>query len=163
MNTKLVTAATDVIHRAQMNGTVTAAGLAIALYSAQLLQSPETVAEMERTARAEAAPYWRQRAYRAENVQWDNALAPGGEVCAHPDCGQPVESEPCPEHSPAVALAQLRARVTELETRLAEYERPADEDPIAYTLTDKAAVADGFTRLIAPIQAMRADEAGGAS
>lgn len=46
----------------------------------------------------------------------------------------------------AVALDSARlldspehaARVAELEARLAEYERPADEDPIAYTLTEQA-------------------------
>lgn len=41
---------------------------------------------------------WRERSYRAENVEWSDALPPGGEVCA--DCGLPVESEPCPEHGP---------------------------------------------------------------
>ncbi|WP_267244401.1 hypothetical protein [Streptomyces sp. PR69] len=35
------------------------------------------------------------------------------------------------------ALA-LRARVAELEARLGEYERPVDEDPIAYALTGQA-------------------------
>ncbi|GGV69045.1 hypothetical protein GCM10010294_25420 [Streptomyces griseoloalbus] len=33
---------------------------------------------------------------------------------------------------------KLRARVAELEARLAEYERPVDEDPIAYALTGQA-------------------------
>ncbi len=37
--------------------------------------------------------------------------------------------------------ASLQARVAEMEARLAEYERPADEDPIAYTLTEKADAA----------------------
>jgi len=45
---RAVNAAADVIHRAQMNGTRTATGLAIALESAQLLQSPETARELER-------------------------------------------------------------------------------------------------------------------
>ncbi|MFI9340020.1 hypothetical protein ACIG0D_01890 [Streptomyces sp. NPDC052773] len=36
---------------------------------------------------------------------------------------------------------EARARVAELEARLAEYERPADEDPIAYALTGKAEAA----------------------
>jgi hypothetical protein len=39
----------------------------------------------------------------------------------------------------AEALRRQTARITELEARLAEYERPADEDPIRYTLTDQAA------------------------
>lgn len=37
----------------------------------------------------------------------------------------------------AAELVRLRDRVTELEQQAAK-ERPADEDPIAYTLTDKA-------------------------
>ncbi|MVO87896.1 hypothetical protein GPA10_24845 [Streptomyces sp. p1417] len=40
MNTRLVTAAADVIHAAQTAGTQTATGLACALDAAQLLQSP---------------------------------------------------------------------------------------------------------------------------
>jgi hypothetical protein len=31
-------------------------------------------------------------------VVWDDTLPPGGYVCA--ECGQPVESEPCPDHAP---------------------------------------------------------------
>lgn len=50
MNTKLINSAADVIHRAQSNGRVTAAGLAAALDAAQLLQSPETVAEVRAAA-----------------------------------------------------------------------------------------------------------------
>ena len=48
MIARVVNQAADVIHRAQANGTQTATGLAIALESAQLLQSPETAAELER-------------------------------------------------------------------------------------------------------------------
>lgn len=36
------------------------------------------------------------------------------------------------------AVTGLRARVAELEQQLAAKDRPADEDPIAYALTDKA-------------------------
>ncbi|NUS26115.1 MAG: hypothetical protein HOV92_18090 [Streptomyces sp.] len=46
MIARSVNAAADVIHRAQVNGTQTATGLAIALESAQLLMSPEMVHEM---------------------------------------------------------------------------------------------------------------------
>ena len=66
------------------------------------------------------ARYWRERAYRSENVRWDSELPPGGEVCA--TCGQPVESEPCPDHSPAAEIDRLRARVVDLE-------RPVDSYP----------------------------------
>jgi hypothetical protein len=48
MNAKRVNAAADVIFRAQKNGHVTAAGWAAALESAQMLQSPESAAEMKR-------------------------------------------------------------------------------------------------------------------
>lgn len=47
MNARLVNAAADVIARAKANGRQTPAGLATALDSAQLLQSPETAAELE--------------------------------------------------------------------------------------------------------------------
>ncbi|WCN06008.1 hypothetical protein [Streptomyces sp. M92] len=39
-------------------------------------------------------------------------------------------------------IAKFRARVAELEAKLAEYERPADEDPIAYALTDQGDVPE---------------------
>ncbi|MFD5709551.1 hypothetical protein ACFWHW_04000 [Streptomyces pharetrae] len=47
MNTRLVNAAAQVIFAAQKNGYATATGWAMALESAQLLQSPETAAELE--------------------------------------------------------------------------------------------------------------------
>ncbi|MFD9905601.1 hypothetical protein [Streptomyces sp. NPDC059063] len=46
MRTRLVNTAADVIHRAQANGHVTAAGIAVALESAQLLQPPQRAAEL---------------------------------------------------------------------------------------------------------------------
>lgn len=46
MITAFVRTAADVIHRAQVNGTQTSTGLAIALESAQLLQSPGTATEL---------------------------------------------------------------------------------------------------------------------
>ncbi|MCZ4602981.1 hypothetical protein O3S80_04170 [Streptomyces sp. Lzd4kr] len=52
MIARAVNAAADVIHRAQVNGTQTATGIAIALESAQLLQSPETAAEVALSADA---------------------------------------------------------------------------------------------------------------
>jgi hypothetical protein len=39
----------------------------------------------------------------------------------------------------AEVLRRQVARITELEARLAEYERPADEDPIAFALTEQTA------------------------
>lgn len=36
---------------------------------------------------------------------WDGTLPPGGYVCAA--CGQPTESEPCPDHQPEPAAALL--------------------------------------------------------
>ena len=78
MNTRLVNTAAGVI-LAALTQDRTAAGIALALDSAQLLTSPETAAEMKR----------------------------------------------------------LGDRVIELEQLLAEKDRPADEDPIAFVLTGK--------------------------
>lgn len=64
MSARAVNQAADVIHRAQVNGAQTAAGIALALESAQLLQSLETVAEQER--QLEAARVDGQRLIRAE-------------------------------------------------------------------------------------------------
>lgn len=54
------------------------------------------------------------RMYRAESrTVWDTELPPGGECCA--DCGQPVESEPCPEHNPAAVAQRYAAALTRLD------------------------------------------------
>lgn len=57
----------------------------------------------------------------------------------------------------------LLDRVNELEARLAEYERPADEDPIAYALADKAPddVTPQVQKLRAPLAGQRKQQAGG--
>lgn len=71
-------------------------------------------------ARANAA-CWQKR-YREEScTKWDDGLPPGGEVCAAPDCGQPVGSEPCPEHNPRAVAERLRARLAELESAARRY------------------------------------------
>lgn len=49
------------------------------------------------------ASYWRQRFETEANVRWDDGCPPGGMVCA--TCGEPVESEPCPEHNPKAIVA----------------------------------------------------------
>ncbi|MFC8986904.1 hypothetical protein [Streptomyces sp. NPDC057115] len=49
-----------------------------------------------------------------------------------------------------------RDRVAELEARLAEYDRPADEDPIAYALTEQA---DDVTPQVAKLRALLAGQA----
>ncbi|MFE0329028.1 hypothetical protein ACFW08_20045 [Streptomyces sp. NPDC058960] len=78
-----------------------------ALESAQLLQSPETAAELEKL-RARVAELLAER--HTTNEALDDAVK---------------------------ALRADRDRIAELEERLAG-NRPVDEDPIAYALTDKA-------------------------
>ncbi|MFE7232521.1 hypothetical protein ACFVAF_18045 [Streptomyces sp. NPDC057596] len=51
-------------------------------------------------------------------------------------------------------IERLRGRVAELEELLVAKDRPADEDPIAYTLTDKATVLeDAVTPQVRPLWA----------
>ncbi|MGI5443355.1 hypothetical protein ACQEV4_40275 [Streptomyces shenzhenensis] len=128
MNTRAVNAAAGVITAAMQQGRQTPAGIAIALDSARLLNSPEHAAEHEqvRTKFAAAATTVAQLVLeRGKQMKVENAL---------------------------------RDRVAELEARLAKYERPADEDLIAYALTPKAeTAADKLTRLFAPTQVLRAE------
>jgi hypothetical protein len=49
-------------------------------------------------------------------------------------------------HSTNEALSDAAEALREMRDRLAEYERPADEDPIRYTLTDKAVNAPAALR-----------------
>lgn len=81
----------------------------------------ETVAEIGRLTtkldRSEAeSRMWRGTAWAEANTVWSSELPPGGLVCADPECGQPVESEPCEEHNPRAVAERLTARVAELET-----------------------------------------------
>ncbi|MEU6279788.1 hypothetical protein [Streptomyces sp. NPDC047028] len=101
---------------------------AFALESAQLLQSPETAAELEQLRKQVAE-------LLVERHTTNEALSD--------------------------AAKQLRAnrdQIAELEARLAEYERPVDEDPISFALTPGAeAAVDRLTRMLAPTQALRED------
>jgi len=265
MNTRMVNTAADVISRAMQKGRTLPAALAVALDSAQLLQSPETAAETERlrlenrTLRAAqpgnarlydtavalerernelraqlaelkggteqsapTAPQGQQArtildrardalgarmtrddlrhvlgnviAYTAElearlaeheqsPLAWarlldaksldnfltalsmaadtdpqDGALAQVEEMirsfrAALPHGAQERRARTLHDH-----IVARDAEIERLRARLAEYERPADEDPIAYALTDQA---DGITRQIAPVQALREDSQNG--
>lgn len=98
MRTRAVNAAAGVLQAAMEQGRQTPTGLAIALDSARLLNSPEHAAR----------------------------------------------------------VAELEAQREALAARLAEYERPADEDPIAYALTEQA---DDVTPQVAKLRALLAGQA----
>ncbi|MGW7435657.1 hypothetical protein [Streptomyces sp. NPDC054849] len=109
--------------------------IVFALGSAQLLQSPETAAELSRLVQDRAQ--WRTRYYEESRTYWDAELPPGGECCA--DCNQPVESEPCAEHHPATVAARLveenarlRARVAELEAERSTLVADRDAQIVAW-------------------------------
>ncbi|MGA5330988.1 hypothetical protein ACPCJT_20385 [Streptomyces griseoincarnatus] len=84
MNTRLVNTAAGVILRA-LTQNRTAAGIALALESAQLLQSPETVAEMERL-RAQSS-----EAYPGELVMLRGLVATLRVVAVHGDLADVVK------------------------------------------------------------------------
>jgi hypothetical protein len=92
VNVSTIRTAEQVLHAAMQRGTQTAAGLAYALESAQLLQSPETAAELARLRTA-----W-QSARRRAAYSFEMRLV---ERRAHEDT--------------ATELVALRDRVTELE------------------------------------------------
>jgi hypothetical protein len=79
-------------------------------------------AELDR-ARSNAT-YWRDRYREESRTCWDNSLPPGGECCAV--CGQPVESEPCPEHHPATVADRLRAELAAARSALSSIEADAE-------------------------------------
>lgn len=158
----LALAAKKVIDAAWLHGDAydLSSQAAFALESAQLLQSPETAAELERLRKYAENRQSREEELLAVMGQYDLATSPdawdlGMTVIAHLE-GPHRPSAP-EELEPGLRrlIEQLRSRVAELEARLAEDTRPADEDPIAFALT---AEADGITQRIAPIQALQADE-----
>ncbi|MFE3169288.1 hypothetical protein [Streptomyces sp. NPDC059224] len=91
MNTRRVNTAADVINRALMQ-TRTAAGIALALESAQLLMSPETAAELEqlraRVAELEAAPLAFAEQLDAKSL--DNFLISLGSAAEHEPMGEAI-------------------------------------------------------------------------
>ena len=102
MNTRLVNTAAGVILRA-LTQSRTAAGIALALESAQLLQSPETVAETEqlRVKHAEAAATVAQLVLeRGERMKVENALR---DQIAELEAAQ----APTDEYPPALPWAKL--------------------------------------------------------
>ncbi|MGW2985425.1 hypothetical protein [Streptomyces goshikiensis] len=106
MNTRLVRAAEQVLHAAMQQGRVTAADLACALESAQLLQSPETAAELNRL-RA------RVPELEAERHSTNEALSDAAEqLRADRDRIAELEAErsrPAPVITAAAGLERLRA------------------------------------------------------
>lgn len=105
MNAKSVTELGECVLRA-MKTAQTPAGIAMAV-EAEVVE-PLRV-DLERT-RAESRMY-RDQLWTERNIRWDSEVPPGGMVCADPECGQPVESEPCREHNPRAVAERLRAKL----------------------------------------------------
>lgn len=182
MNTKLVNTAAGVLAASMEQGKTLPATLAIALDSAQLLQSPETAAEHERvrTKYLEAADtvarlvLERGQRMKVENALRDEIVELQQQrdrrrvrlIAAEADLlsvrgllsanGEPrrVPANIEIHERVAPAVEWLLNRVAELERQLAAKDRPVDEDPICFALTEKA---DGITRRLAPTQALRAE------
>jgi hypothetical protein len=172
MTTRAVNAAAGVILAAMQQDRRTPTGLAIALDSACLLNSPEHAAEVAklqaRIAELEAAAYGDAEVRLLNPVEQIQHL----HACV------------AAQMSRADTLDRLcreqRARADQAEEQLAAKDRPVDEDPIVYALTDKAAQlpaaprvrhlrelldrqcdqteADGITRRIAPTQALQLED-----
>ena len=119
---------------------------AFALESTQMLQSPETAAEVAELRRQlESSRVDGQRLIRAQQRRAELEAVLG----TH-------------RRDDQAQIERLRARVAELEQLLAAKDRPADEDPIAYKLTPKAeASADRLTEFFAPVAALREHTYGG--
>ncbi|MEU7381511.1 hypothetical protein AB0A91_16215 [Streptomyces sp. NPDC042207] len=126
--------------------------MADALESARLLQSPETAAEHEELrakfadAAATVAQLVQERGDRmkVEHAVRDEAEALRARVAE-------LEADLVAKAQDAEAAVKgwgrARERVTELEELLVATDRPVDEDPIAYALTDKAeAAAESIVR-----------------
>jgi ATP-dependent Clp protease ATP-binding subunit ClpA len=133
MTTKALNQLTDVIRRAMENGALTPTDLAVAIDSAQLLQSPEAVdltARLYRDLEGARLALWEEerdtkRLRLAAKLARVRAAKLQGRVAQ-------LEAE---RHSMNEALAELEAETGD--------GHPVDEDPIAYALTEKAgAVSD---------------------
>jgi hypothetical protein len=90
---------------------------------------------------------------------WDSSLPPGGRVCSI--CGQPVESEPCPDHAPTDGTPGPTGRVAQLldtirtsrgrwtTTRAAKFYRDARLEPPGAQWSRTRTVARGDLRDLA--------------
>ncbi|MFI1287420.1 hypothetical protein ACH4VM_02730 [Streptomyces sp. NPDC020792] len=143
MATRSVNAAAGVILAAMQNGRQTPTGIAIALDSARLLQSPETAAEHAQLRAMYNAVSEREHDLIGERdelrAERDKALAQRNAVVAtnerlHAQVEEAGRARIQAENEARV----LTHRIAKLEARLAEDDRPAGEDPIAYTLTPAA-------------------------
>ncbi|MEV0691818.1 hypothetical protein [Streptomyces sp. NPDC050388] len=162
MHTRAINAAAGVLLAAMEQGQQTPTGLALALDSARLLNSPETAAELEqlreRSTAVPSALAAEERAELAEHLG-DAKPATTSLIASLAKTVRDVRDHEHPtwedlyclnlvsymgeRMAPVLRrLLDTEARVAELEARLAEYDRPVDEDPIAYALTDKAAAED---------------------
>src|SRR5690606_10319862 len=121
----------------------TPTGLAIALDSARLLNSPEHAAETVRLEKAavEARAALGSLCYDLEDPGTAalGALHMLTQATVWTETGPDFAADALAQHD-AKVLHEAQDRVAELEAELAEYERPADEDPIAYALTEHAEV-----------------------
>ncbi|MFE9645279.1 hypothetical protein ACFYO0_14420 [Streptomyces sp. NPDC006365] len=133
MNTRLVNSASGVITAAQAQNR-TAAGIALALESAQMLMTPETAAEQERirTERDRYRTAWRMSRTRALSAGGAAdryaARAREGQEALQNMLFATIASQIARKAATDEA-AELRARVANLEAKLAEYEQPADTAP----------------------------------
>ncbi|MFE9936368.1 hypothetical protein [Streptomyces hirsutus] len=162
MHTRAINTAAGVLLAAMQQGRQTPTGLAIALDSACLLNSPETAAELERLRERSTAALSElgaeERAAIAAHLA-DTKPASTALVAGMAKTVRDVREHEHPTWEDLYCLnlvsymgermgpvlrrlLDAEARVAELEARLAEYERPVDEDPIAYVLTDKADAED---------------------
>jgi hypothetical protein len=116
---------------------------AFALESAQLLQSPETAAELARLRKYAENRQSREEELLATMGQYDLLTAPdawalGMTVISHLE--GPHRPSAAEELEPGLRrlIEQLQTRVAELEQQLAGKDRQADEDPITYVLPEAA-------------------------
>ena len=120
MNTKLVNTAAGVINAA-LTQNRTAAGIALALDSAQLLLTPETTAELVRL-RERVAELEQQSAVRALTDEADDD-------CSHPNGYGPNGCAGCGAFAPADFGDDVRPQVTKLRALLAGQRAAVDDDP----------------------------------
>lgn len=145
MNCRAINAASGVILAAQQQGRI-AAGIALALDAAGLLNSPEHAAEHERLRTERDTALAQRNAVFTTNTELVARVEEAGLARIN------AENE---ARKLAYTNRALRERLAELEDELAKT-RPVDEDPIGYELTPKAAEAvDKLTTLLAPTQALQ--------
>jgi hypothetical protein len=148
--------------QAAMSTRQTAAGISAVVDATIIVPLRERIARLEGETRGhtEHAASLLRRLRSEVHETWSAEVPPGGMVCA--DCGEPVESEPCPDHHPRLVADRLRAERDQFADRVDTLTAVAkgNERNVQMLMGDLAAGQSRIAELEAEVCRLRGQMAG---